>query len=798
MVAKIKPNVPTILVVFGATGDLMAKKIVPALFLLHQAGELPKMFRVQGYSRRDLNDEKFRSHVYGILKKKKFTRSRKPVQKFLDLFHFQQGSFGRHQDYVNLAEHLGAVDGEWKVCANKLFYLAVAPEHVETIVKNLKRSKLTDLCSDEIGWSRVIVEKPFGENLKSAGKLDELLASLFKEEQIYRIDHYLAKEMLQNILTFRFGNNLFEANWNNKYIESIDMKLWESIGVEDRGVFYDKVGALRDVGQNHMLQMIALITMNNPASQDPTQIRKARSRILQTLHRPTQREAKDMSFRAQYTGYKGIKGVKRGSKASTYFKLQTFLEHPRWRGVPITIESGKRMGRVRKEIEVLFKHPTPCLCPPGKHFQNRVIFSIQPNTGIRVEFWSKRPGFKPQLEKRRLKYFLYKEENKTQYVQEYAKLLLDCINGDQTLFVSTHEIRAMWRMIDPFMEAWKKDLVPLESYKPNRYSISTQADKVLAAHQPHGDKRIGIIGLGRMGANLARNLLAQGWDIVGYDRTPDDIPDVVERGLRLTKSIPELIEKMPKPRLIWLMVPAGKPVDDVLFGKGGLVGLLSKGDTIIDGGNSFYKNTLKRARKVKQRGINFLDCGVSGGPSGARRGACLMVGGDKKIFLKHEKLFQDMAIAQGYQFFEGYGAGHFVKMVHNGIEYGMMQAIGEGFHVLKKSKFNLDLKRASNVYNHGSVIESRLVGWLIDAYRKYGVSLEKVDGRVSHTGEGEWTIKAAKELRVPVKVIEDSFRFRVQSGKNPTYTGQVVSALRGEFGRHPVLKRPVKKERKKK
>jgi len=253
-------------------------------------------------------------------------------------------------------------------------------------------------------------------------------------------------------------------------------------------------------------------------------------------------------------------------------------------------------------------------------------------------------------------------------------------------------------------------------------------------------------------------------------------------------SYEEMIKKLPSPRIVWLMLPNGKPIDDALFGKNGITKYLDKGDIVIDGGNSYFKDTVKRAVKLKKLGIKFMDAGVSGGPSGARNGACIMIGGDKKLFKYLEPLFQDMSQVNGYQFFSGAGAGHFVKMVHNGIEYGMMQAIGEGFNVLKRSNYKLDLHRIADVYNEGSVIESRLVGWLHDAFHIYGTDLKKISGKVSHSGEGEWTVKTAKEMKLKTKVIEESLKFRKQSQKNPDFTGQVVSALRGQFGQHPVEK----------
>ncbi len=783
-------NIPTILVLFGATGDLIAKKIVPALFHLFEKDKLPEMFQVVGFSRQDLSNKVFHGRVEEILRKHLPARpTPKQLNAFLKLFYYEQGFFEKLSDYWKLNKTLKTIDGKWGVCTNKLFYLAVPPQLDETIFENLVHSGLTEPCSPEEGWTRVIVEKPFGKDAKTAKKLDALLGKFFKEIQIYRIDHYLAKDMLQNILIFRFSNNLFENDWNNEFIERIDIRLLEKIGVEDRGEFYDGVGALRDVGQNHLLQILALLTMDHIQNFEAETVRSKRAEILKTLKIPTVKEAAASSFRAQYEGYREIPKVAPDSKTETYFKVQALLEAPRWRGVPVTLEGGKRMGEARKEVIVTFKHPSPCLCPPEAktHYKNKLIIRLEPREEISVQFWSKKPGLTMELEEQLL-HFLYREETrKSQYTEEYEKLLLDCILGDQTLFVSTEEIKAMWAFIDPFLKSWEKNLVPLRSYKPDTSEILQESkviDETGAASSIK--KEIGIVGLGKMGSSIARRLMEKGWRVVGYNRSPETTRGLVKEGLVGAYSLSDLIKELSSPRLVWLMLPAGKTVDKTLFNRNGLVSYLKKGDTVIDGGNSFYLDSVRRARELKKRGINFIDVGVSGGPSGARNGASLMVGGDKKTYETLEPLFRDLAVRDGYGYMGEAGAGHFVKMIHNGIEYGMMQAIAEGFTVLKKSKYKLNLEKVAGVYDHGSVIESRLVSWLNKAFEIHGEDLQGVTGRVAHTGEGEWTVKTAKAEKVKAKVIEEALKFRVESEKNPSYTGKILSALREQFGGHSV------------
>jgi 6-phosphogluconate dehydrogenase len=225
---------------------------------------------------------------------------------------------------------------------------------------------------------------------------------------------------------------------------------------------------------------------------------------------------------------------------------------------------------------------------------------------------------------------------------------------------------------------------------------------------------------------------------------------------------------------------------------------LTKGDTVIDGGNSPYKESIRRAQELERKGINFLDAGVSGGPAGARNGACIMVGGDEKVFRIYEQIFRDASVEHGYAHFGKAGAGHFVKMVHNGIEYGMMQALAEGFAILRASGFNLHLSKAADLYNHRSVIESRLVGWLKSAYEEYGENLEGISGAVAQSGEALWTVDAAKELGIPAPIIKGALDFRLQSQTHPSYIGKIVSALRHQFGGHEVRAGEPEKEREKK
>ncbi len=770
---------PTILVIFGATGDLMARKIVPSLYYLYGKGQLPEQLCIVGFGRREWDDTDLMLHVRHILAEQVPHAYPDDVERFCRFFRYRHGTFEDDAAYADTKAFLSEVEAEWDTCANKLFYLAVPPTNYEAIFRRLASSGLSDACSDADGWARILVEKPFGDDLQTARELDTLLGGLFREEQIYRIDHYLAKEMLQGIMNFRFTNNLFEAEWGREAIERIDITLLESIGAEKRGAFYDAVGALRDVGQNHLLQMLALVAMEQPTEPTARGIREARADLIESLPIMTPGEVARDSFRAQHAGYREIVGVAPGSDTETYFKIRTRMRGPRWAGVAVTMESGKRMGPACKRIVVTFRHPDKCLCESDEHHSNRVVFTLEPQDRIEIVFFAKRPGFGTAIEERTFSFFLYEKTEKAQYVEEYGKLLFDAFRGDQTLFVSTREVDAGWRFIDPVVDGWEGGLVPLETYEPDSADIVTSADEFLAKRTERGS--VGVVGLGKMGAGLARNLMDSGWDVVGWNRTATTAHAMEPEGLRSAGTLADLVAGLRAPRVIWLMVPAGHVVDELLDE---FVSLLAPGDTIIDGGNSYYGDAPRRAERLAETGVCFVDCGTSGGPTGARHGATLMIGGSRAAFDVLEPMFADIAAPGAYRFFDGHGAGHFVKMVHNGIEYGMMQSIAEGFSVLHASPFALDLEQVAHLYQHRSVVESRLVGWLEGVYAQLGDDLDGVSGVVGHSGEGEWTVAAGRELGVDTRIIEESLQFRKRSATHPDYTGQVLTALRDAFGGH--------------
>lgn len=292
---------------------------------------------------------------------------------------------------------------------------------------------------------------------------------------------------------------------------------------------------------------------------------------------------------------------------------------------------------------------------------------------------------------------------------------------------------------------------------------------------------IGLIGLGKMGLNLALNLADHGHQVVGYD----NFAKFEEESFKRVSSIEEMVSSLKAPRTIWLMVPAGEITETVI---GELLPLLQKGDTLIDGGNSNYKDTLRRAAMLQEQGIYFFDCGTSGGTEGARHGICSMIGGDEEKFKDIEPFFKDISVENGYLYTGKAGSGHFLKMIHNGIEYGMMQAIAEGFDILSKSQFDYNYEEVAGVWDNGSIISSYLMGLTQNAFSK-DANLDGIKGIMNSSGEGQWTVETALDLKVPAPVITMSLMMRHRSQEEDTFTGKVVAALRNEFGGHAVIKK---------
>lgn len=452
---------PLTIIVFGATGDLFQKKLAGALFDLHLKGLLPEHTELVGFSRKLLSNDGFR----GLVSEWALTGRRHGEEEKIELFsaraYYHQGDLTNAESYISLGKFLETRDRARGCCSDKIFYLAVPPNLYETVFVRLAKSGLAIPCApglkdEERAWTRVLVEKPFGKDECEAERLDCMLGKLFSEEQIFRIDHYLAKETVQNIISFRFSNGLFEPLWSRAHIERVEINLSEREGVEGRGAFYDGVGALRDVGQNHILQMLALIAMENPGELSASAIRRARLAVLRSV-KPGGRKISEWASRGQYDGFLKEEKVAPESMTETYFRLKVFVKNRRWRGVPFFLSSGKALQESDVSISVFFK-PAPCVCPK-KHdapHQNMLKFHLSPREEITVLFWAKRPGFEFALEPKRLSFSFSEGALEREIPNAYERVLYDCLRGDQTLFASTEEVKAEWRFITPILEEWGK------------------------------------------------------------------------------------------------------------------------------------------------------------------------------------------------------------------------------------------------------------------------------------------------------------------------------------------------------
>ncbi len=441
-------DTPLSIVIFGATGDLYETKLAHAFQALFSQGLLPSDVRIVGFGRRPLGDDGFRAFTASAL-----IRKGPSSAGFLARCSYVQGDLASQDDFKRLGEYLSDGDASAGSCSNKLFYLAVPPPFYAGIFKNIAGAGLTVPCAPgksegDAPWTRVLVEKPFGKNGAEAERLDRMLGELFDESQVFRIDHYLAKEAMQNILAFRFANPMFSPLWNKNHIERVRIVVHEERSVGTRGAFYDGVGALRDVGQNHMLQMLALVAMEEPRGMGADAVRSARAAVLGEVGIDTD----VIPFRAQYAGYRAEPGVASDSETETFFRATVRMDNDRWRGVPFELESGKALNASCVEIEVRFKGR------PG----NALTFAIQPREGIRLGFNFKRPGFDTALEERDLS-FAYADEPAGAPVRDaYERVLYDCIRGDQSLFISTPEIVEEWRITADIISAWQA--APLASY----------------------------------------------------------------------------------------------------------------------------------------------------------------------------------------------------------------------------------------------------------------------------------------------------------------------------------------------
>ena len=460
-----RPAGPCAIVIFGASGDLTKRKLIPALYNLKTNGLLPKELAVVGVARSVMTHAQFRDEQSRDIRQFATSPVDEPLWTELrDALYYQAGNFSDPATYAALADLLARVAKTHGTGGNVLFYLAVPPSLFAAVVRRLGAAGLAR--EDEGTWRRVVIEKPFGRDLESARALSAEIGAVLRESQIYRIDHYLGKETVQNIMVFRFANGIFEPIWNRRYIDHVQLTVAEVVGVEDRGSYYETAGVLRDMIQNHMLQLLSLVAMEPPISFAADDVRDEKVKVLHAIRPMTADRVLSHTVRGQYgpgpgdgaalLGYREEQNVSPRSTVETYAALKLYVENWRWADVPFYLRSGKRLARRDTEIAIQFRRPPLVLFGDAEVADiepNRLVMHIQPDEGIEIQIKAKRPGATLRLETVKLD-FSYKDFGETSAATGYERLLYDCMVGDSTLFHRTDMVEAAWKIATPILEAW--------------------------------------------------------------------------------------------------------------------------------------------------------------------------------------------------------------------------------------------------------------------------------------------------------------------------------------------------------
>jgi glucose-6-phosphate 1-dehydrogenase len=488
------PIRPTTMTIFGATGDLAKRKLLPAFYNLAHEGALPERFNLIGVSRSEMSHEEYQKQARESIEQ--FSR-REPDAKVLDALlenvRYVSGTFDEPDLYDRLGKQAAEFDESSDVPFNRCFYLSTAPEFFPVIVKALGEHELNQLHGADV---RIIIEKPFGTSLREASELNDIVLGVFREEQIFRIDHYLGKETVQNMLAFRFANGLFEPIWNRNYIDHVEITASEDLGTGGRAGYYDKSGALRDLVQNHMLQLLCLLCMEPPVRFSADEVRDEKVKVLHAIEPPTVEGCTETTVRAQYAsgtvggeevpGYLEEEGVPDDSHTETFAALRLEVDNWRWAGVPIYLRTGKRLTRKVTEIAVILK-PVPHLAFQGDGsvgvHPNQIVLTVQPNEGASISLSAKIPGSKMRIRPVQME-FLYGTAFMSQSPEAYERLITDAMRGDATLFTRNDEVEAQWKIIDPILEAWHAD----DGEPLPQYAAGTQGPEEAQRILIHGDK----------------------------------------------------------------------------------------------------------------------------------------------------------------------------------------------------------------------------------------------------------------------------------------------------------------------
>lgn len=460
------------IVIFGASGDLTQRKLVPALYNLYRKKRLPEEFNIVGVSRTPLSHADFRKQVQeGVKSFSKETYTTEFWKPFAEHIWYAPGDASKLDELGKINDFLKEHEsGE----TDRLYYLSVTPTLYGPIVENLSKHGMSK--EEGAGWRRIIIEKPFGTDLASAKDLNRIVHNYFDETQVYRIDHYLGKETAQNIMFLRFANTIFEPVWNRNYVDHIQITVAESVDVGHRAAYYDKAGVLRDMFQNHILQLLALVTMEPPASFNAAALHNEKVKVLSAI-RPV--ELKD-TVRAQYEGYRETEGVEADSQTPTYAALRLFIDNWRWQGVNFYLRSGKAMATKTSQIRVRFRRPPQVMfnLPKDETFApNTLTFCIQPDEGIHLNFEAKVPDSAHETRSVNMDFRYSEAFGDSEIPEAYERLLLDALNGDQSLFTRSDEIETLWSIVDPVLKGWeKKSAPPVVTYARESWGPSEAED----------------------------------------------------------------------------------------------------------------------------------------------------------------------------------------------------------------------------------------------------------------------------------------------------------------------------------
>mmetsp|Transcript_11402 Transcript_11402/g.18907 ORF Transcript_11402/g.18907 Transcript_11402/m.18907 type:complete len:1073 (-) Transcript_11402:81-3299(-) len=806
------------IVVVGASGDLAKKKTYPSLLALYDDNLLPKDTVIYGYARSNMSDEDLRARLRPYLEETKHSNA--VVEDFLQLCRYQAGKSYGDQDAFGELAILAQKDeeGHSHGTSNRLFYFAIPPNVFADTGIAIKNTCMQDPA---VGWTRLIVEKPFGRDLESFEVLNKTLAENFTEDHIYRIDHYLGKEMVQNLTVLRFSNTWFERVWNANDIQCVILTFKEPFGTEGRGGYFDQYGIIRDILQNHLLQVLTLLTMETPSILEGPGAGKAiRDAKVAVLNAIPPIELDDCIL-GQYEGYADDPTIEnKDTNCPTFALIKLKINTPRWHGVPIFLKAGKALDEKKAEMRIQFKDaPAASFLFAGQDCpRNELVMRLQPNEAVYLKTNVKSPGFAARPIQSELevnydtRFFSHQSESNP---DAYTRLIFDVLRGRHAAFVRDDELRRAWEIFTPLLKRIENENVrPItytqggrgpdeaDEYVSNYYKrnedyvfyeegVSRKTEGETAPPTVEVQKMtavpeeercdIGLWGLAVMGQNFALNMASHGFSVCVGNRSSPKVATTVERAkkegnLPITgsKDAADFVAHLSKPRKIVILVQAGKPVDDTISN---LAAYMEPGDLIIDGGNEWFPNSIKRAKYLEPKGIHFMGMGISGGEEGARNGPSLMPGGPQAAYTMVEDIFTKCAAqVEGIGACVGYlgpvGSGNYVKMVHNGIEYGDMQLIAEVYDVLKNI-LGMNNAEMADLFEEWNKTE--LASYLIeitykvlrkkDDQGKEGEVVDYVLDKTGMKGTGRWTIQEAAERSVAAPTMAAALDARMLSGR---------------------------------